>query len=169
MTPSGAVFSACQTYRYALWRVWDDQKPWVLFLGLNPSTADGTRDDPTCRRCIGYAQSWGYGGVYVANLFAYRATHPYDLKAAEYPVGPETDEWIRDLNQRAARVIVAWGNHGSFLGRDRTVFPLLTHPHCLAVTQIGHPAHPLYLKKSLQPSRWRPSWAVEPAPLTEAR
>ena len=85
LTASGAVFSPCERYRYKLWRVWDPARPLgcVMFLMLNPSTATDTEDDPTIRRCIGYARSWGYGGLYVGNLFAYRATDPADLRRAD--------------------------------------------------------------------------------------
>ncbi|TMF61888.1 MAG: DUF1643 domain-containing protein, partial [Chloroflexi bacterium] len=68
----GATFSADRRYRYRLWRRWDGARPVVAFVMLNPSTADARRDDPTIRRCIGFAKSWGFGGVEVVNLFAYR-------------------------------------------------------------------------------------------------
>ena len=84
LTGSGAAFSPCGRYRYKLWRVWDPARPLgcVMFLMLNPSTATDNEDDPTIRRCIGYARSWGYGGLYVGNLFAYRATDPRRLAAS---------------------------------------------------------------------------------------
>ncbi|GHX72979.1 hypothetical protein VCSRO16_3593 [Vibrio cholerae] len=69
-----AELSKCRKYRYALWRTWDSDKPFAMFIGLNPSTADEKNDDPTLRRCINFAKSWGYGGVCMANLFAFRAT-----------------------------------------------------------------------------------------------
>ena len=75
----GATFSKCKIYRYRLWRIWDAKKPTVLFIMLNPSTAGSTMDDPTIKRCIGFAKSWGYGGLYVGNLFAYRSTQPKGL------------------------------------------------------------------------------------------
>ena len=84
--PRHAVFSPCRTYRYALSRVWAADKPYALFIGLNPSTADETLDDPTIRRCIDFAKRWGYGGLVMANLFAYRATDPAVMKRAAEPV-----------------------------------------------------------------------------------
>ena len=75
-----ANFSRCRQYRYALWRQWGASADFVLIVGLNPSTADHRRDDPTIRRCIGFARDWGYSGLCVANLFAYRATYPAQLK-----------------------------------------------------------------------------------------
>ena len=75
-----AVFSDCRKYRYALWRVWDESKPVAVFIGLNPSTADEVNDDPTVKRCVNFAQEWGYGGLCMANLFAFMATDPEVLK-----------------------------------------------------------------------------------------
>jgi hypothetical protein len=106
----GAKFSGCRAYRYALWRTWDISKPYALFIGLNPSTADEVEDDPTLRRCIDFSKSWGYGGVYMANLFAYCATQPEVMKKAVAPIGPENDAWITQLASTAGVVIAAWGN-----------------------------------------------------------
>mgnify|MGYP001397548464 CR=1 FL=1 len=150
-TPTGAIFSPCQRYRYALWRRWEAEPSYVLFVGLNPSTADAERDDPTIRRCIGFARAWGYGGVLVGNLFAYRATLPRDLKAAGDPVGAENEVWLRGLAERANLVVAAWGNHGSFRQQAGAVLPLLPEPHALHVTQQGQPGHPLYLPRTCQP------------------
>ncbi|WP_368188730.1 DUF1643 domain-containing protein [Aeromonas sp. R7-3] len=86
--PRHAVFSPCRTYRYALSRVWATDKPYALFIGLNPSTADETLDDPTIRRCIDFAKRRGYGGLVMANLFAYRATDPEVMKRAAEPRHP---------------------------------------------------------------------------------
>src|SRR3546814_16904510 len=75
-----------------LWRIWDDTKPQCMFIMLNPSTADADLDDPTIRRCIGFAKSWGYGGLQVCNLFAYRSTEPRELlkvRSEERRVGKE--------------------------------------------------------------------------------
>ena len=144
---NSAVLSDCRRYRYALWRTWDDTLPRVMFIGLNPSTADETTDDPTLRRCMGFARDWGYGGVCTANLFAWRATDPADMKAASDPVGPETDDWLRRLADEAALVVAAWGNDGGHLGRSAEVRALLPVLHCLAMNRSGEPAHPLYQRK----------------------
>ena len=94
----GAIISDCQKYRYALWRNWDLSKDKVMFIGLNPSTADHIEDDPTIRRCIGFAKSWGYGGLYMMNLFSYRTSNPSKLKNVKDPIGnPDNDEWIAKL------------------------------------------------------------------------
>lgn len=149
--PSGAVFSDCHRYRYALWRRWDTRKPMVMFIGLNPSTADASVDDPTMRRCGGFARSWGYGGFYMTNLFAYKATRPQDLKAAAHPIGPDNDQWITALAAQAERVVLAWGVHGTLQGRDKAVLGLLDEAWCIGLSKHGHPRHPLYLKADLQP------------------
>lgn len=146
-----AAFSGCRRYRYALWRRWDPVRPCVLFIGLNPSTADETRNDPTIRRCLAYARAWGYGGVCVANLFAWRATDPADLKAAAEPIGRGNDAWLRRLAGEAGLVVAAWGNDGGHRGRSAQVRALLPELHCLRRNRTGEPAHPLY-----QPARLRP-------------
>lgn len=149
---SAIALSPCQSYRYALWRIWDETAPWVMFVGLNPSTADELQDDPTARRCIGFAQRWGYGGVCITNLFAYRAADPRQLRLVADPIGgAETDRWLTSISHDAGLVVIAWGNHGSLMERDRAVLPLLKQPHYLALTQHHQPSHPLYLRKTLIP------------------
>ncbi|ASK33446.1 DUF1643 domain-containing protein [Alloalcanivorax mobilis] len=147
----GANFSRCRRYRYALWRRWADGEDYVLLVALNPSTADHRRDDPTIRRCIGYARDWGYSGLCVANLFAYRATYPQDLLSAADPIGPRNDHWLRKLAGGASLVVAGWGNHGRHLDRAARVRALLPDPHCLRLNGSGEPAHPLYLPKRLRP------------------
>ena len=148
---SDAVLSEDRVYRYALWRIWNEDRPLVMFVGLNPSTADETNDDPTLRRCMGFAESWGYGGVIMANIFAYRATDPKIMKQTEAPIGPENDEWLRKLSQEAGLVIGAWGNHGAFKQRGSDVADMLPNLHYLKMNKSGHPAHPLYLQANLKP------------------
>lgn len=147
----GASFSSCRTYRYALWRIWDKNKPIAMFIGLNPSTADETCDDPTVTRCLNYARDWGYGGLYMANLFAYRSTDPQALFTAPNLVGDETDAYLKKLSCKAGIVIAAWGNHGSHLGRSKEVLAMLEKMHYLKLNKTGEPAHPLYLSRTLKP------------------
>jgi hypothetical protein len=90
-----AAFSRDGRYRYALWREWDAAKPCVLFIGLNPSSADDRRDDPTIRRCTGFARRWGFGRLAVGNLFALRTPHPSQLRRVPSPVGPRNDRWLQ--------------------------------------------------------------------------
>lgn len=146
-----AKLSDCRKYRFALWRIWDESKPQVMFIGLNPSTADETEDDPTLLRCMNYAKLWGFGGVCMANLFSYRATDPAVMLAANDPVGSENDQWLIQLSSTAGLVIAAWGNTGGHMGRSKKVKQLLPNLHCLKINKSGEPAHPLYQKATLQP------------------
>ena len=145
-----ATFSNCRKYRYALSRSWDDKKKIVLFIGLNPSTADQKKDDPTIRRCINYAQNWGFGGLQVANLFAYRATKPAKLKNVENPVGDDNDKHLIKLSKMADLTVAAWGNEGSLFSRDKQVIKLIPNLMCLKINKSGQPAHPLYQKKDIE-------------------
>jgi hypothetical protein len=148
-----ACFSRCGTYRYALWRRWA-AGPQVLFVMLNPSTADKQRDDPTIRRCIGFAARWGYGAVAVGNLFAFRTPSPDVLRQAAHPVGRANDRWLERLAAESSRLIAAWGNDGALLGRDAQVRELLGPLYALALTRRGQPRHPLYLPGRAEPVPW---------------
>lgn len=145
-----AVLSRDGRYRYALRRVWDENARTVLFVGLNPSTADHLVDDPTIRRCMAFAHGWGFGQLLVANLFAFRTSSPTRLRAARDPIGADNDRWIGRLTRDAHLTVVAWGNHGGFLDRDADVLQLLGAPHCLTVNKSGQPKHPLYVQASAQ-------------------
>ena len=147
------ILSPCRQYRYCLWREWDKMKPsYAVFVGLNPSTADEVEDDPTIRRCVGYAKQWGFGALCMVNLFAYRATRPKVMQAHLAPEGEENDRWLVQVARDASVVVAAWGAHGSHRGRDKAVIRLLAGSlSCLAKTKDGHPRHPLYLKKTLRP------------------
>jgi hypothetical protein len=161
---TSAFLSDCQKYRYSLTRIWDDSKPRVLFIMLNPSTADAERDDPTIRRCIGFAKDWGYGGLYVVNLFALRATNPKELLTAPFVVGVENEKWIRRMSSLAHLVVCAWGN-SSIVSKlqkrlDHTWKPLswINKPlHYLELSNDGTPKHPLYLPKHLTPTPYEVS------------
>lgn len=146
-----ANFSRCRTYRYALWRSWDEHKPYAMMIGLNPSTADEVEDDPTLIRCINFAKSWGYGGVCMTNLFAYRATDPNDMKAAADPVGASNNRWLTRLAKEAGIVVAAWGNDGDYLNRASQIKNKIPNLYCLKMNKSGEPAHPLYLRAELKP------------------
>ena len=146
-----AVLSTCRHYRYELWRRWDDSLPSCLFVGLNPSTADETLDDPTIRRCVDFAQRWGYGSLCMANLFAWRATKPKDMLTAADPIGPDNDATLKRLAANAGIIIAAWGKHGTHLSRGFAVRALLPRLHYLKKNKDGSPRHPLYISKSAQP------------------
>ncbi len=129
-------------FRYCLSRVWDPQKRLVLFIGLNPSTADEKNDDHTVTRCVNFAKSWGYGGILIGNLFAYRATDPRVLKRVGDPIGPENDKWLLKLSAQVEKTVAVWGNHGSYMHRDMHVRSLLKNLNCLGLTKAGQPHHP---------------------------
>ena len=145
-----ATFSDCRKYRYTLSRTWNCKKKTILFIGLNPSTADEKIDDPTIRRCINYAQNWGYGSLLMVNLFAYRATMPTELKNVKNPIGNDNDLHIIELSKKADLAVAAWGNEGSLLNRDKEVKIIIPILMCLKINKSGQPAHPLYQKKDLK-------------------
>lgn len=151
METRGAEVSADGVYRYKLWRIWDTGRPLALFVMLNPSTADANQDDPTIRRCIGFAKSWGYGGILVGNLFAIRATDPKDMRCAADPIGPRNDEALGELHGQAGITIAAWGVHGIYCRRATEVVRWWPgRVYCLGSTKDGHPKHPLYLPKDAE-------------------
>jgi hypothetical protein len=123
----------------------------VLFIGLNPSTADHEFDDPTVRRCLGFARRWGYSRLDLVNLFAYRSTDPLGLRTAADPVGPQNDQVVQDLVAMADLVVAAWGNGGHGFDRVQDIWPLLPDVYCLGITQTGSPRHPLYVRGEMEP------------------
>ena len=153
-----AIFSNDRVYRYDLIRAWDS-RPQVAFVGLNPSTADETADDATIRRCVGFAQSWGFGGLHMLNLFAYRATNPSTLQAVKNPVGPDNDHYLLRIATDVGQVVICWGNHGDLRSRDVAVLmTLATNKLCskvynLGLTKLGQPRHPLRLAKTTNRER----------------
>jgi hypothetical protein len=155
-----AIISECGLYLYELRRTWDEQKPQMVFIMLNPSTADAEKDDQTIRRCIGFAQHHDFGGIVVCNLGAGRATSPKDWMKMEDPIGTQND-WrvgviLRDevFNKRG-KVIAAWGAWGGFMNRDVNLKNMakahgvrLWH---LGTTKDGMPKHPLARGKEFIP------------------
>lgn len=145
---SAAGLSDCGRYRYWLTRTWDKSLPVVCFVMLNPSTADAHTDDPTIRRCIGFAKAWSCGGISVVNLFAWRAADPDELPGVA-AVGPENDTCIIAAAE-GRDVIAAWGAHMADSKRAEFVTELLKQcarsVECLGYTATGRPRHPLYLK-----------------------
>jgi len=157
----GANISECGLYRYRLWRWWDEERPLVNFIMLNPSTADADNDDPTIRKCCGFAKLWRagdggeYGGIMVTNLFAYRTSSPKALREARSEgtdiVGPHNNTYVHMEAMASALVIAAWGNHGWIDGRDESVRHMLVSPglpglrHIGTLTKQGRPRHPLYI------------------------
>ena len=164
-TRKGAFFSPCQRYRYSLTRLWG-QSPGptspderlVMFIMLNPSTADEYRNDPTVERCERRARDWGYDGLIVCNLFAWRSTDPGVLKTLDDPVGPDNDWHIQQNAQDASLIVCAWGKDGELHGRGNQVADLLRHRNLTALKvsdKTGQPWHPLYLNYDLKPTPWK--------------
>lgn len=150
-----ASLSKCGKYRWVLQRG-ECKKP-LVFLMLNPSTADADLDDPTIRRCMGFAETLGYDGIRVVNLYSYRATSPLELKTVDDPVGEMTNAHILHAMKRARFVVCAWGNHAKD-DRVKEVVALLQAKHiktkCLGVNKNNSPKHPLYLSKNAELIDW---------------
>ncbi len=155
---AGAEFSDCRTWRYRLWRIWDDSLPYANFLMLNPSIADEKVLDPTVTRCVDFARRWGYGGLQVTNLFALVSTDPDRLYKEADPVGQENDRAIIETARGAGAVVCAWGNHGVHKERRDAVLRLLRATGVglsyLRMNGTGEPSHPLYLPGKLTPVPW---------------
>ena len=153
--PDSAIFSPDQRYRYTLHREWMYGDGTVAFVMLNPSTADHRKNDATVRRCIYFAQSWGFQRLTVVNLFALRSTDHKRLTMVNDPIGPQNDAYIVQEIRRAETVVAAWGRNGTLYHRDRHVLDIISASGCrvkgLSLTNGGHPSHPLRLPKSLYP------------------
>ncbi|MFC5498167.1 DUF1643 domain-containing protein [Caenimonas terrae] len=153
-----AHFSGCGRYRYRLDRLWADSKPLLCFIMLNPSVADDTEDDPTVRKCIGFAERFGCGGFFVVNLYAYIATKPKDLKAAHWPTGGAMADRVIErtlaivAGHDAGLAICAWGANARRMGRPSELLEMIKaaglRPHALNINADGTPAHPLMLPYS---------------------
>jgi hypothetical protein len=150
-----AWISPCDRYRHALGRHWDRGLGYVLFIGLNPSTADAERDDPTIRRCIGFARAWGYGGIEMGNLFDWRTSNPKKLPRSGFAVSEYNHPCLRIRVDEARLVIACWGAVRWAQWRIDQVFRDLFSEekrwYCLGMTKEDYPRHPLYLPKNRQP------------------
>lgn len=163
-TDAGAVISGDGLLRWHLWREWDRSDrlivPRVLWIMLNPSTADGLIDDPTIRRCCGFARSWGYRRIDVVNLFSWRATKPAKLKDAlsrypkEHVIGPGTWTTTSRAAASASLIMCAWGALGGLANRDEEVLEQLidlgygSKLRSLGLARNGQPRHPLFVPAS---------------------
>jgi hypothetical protein len=148
-------FSPDRTYRYTLWRWWDEMfnDSYVQWIGLNPSTADEVQLDPTVTRIIDYSKTFGFGGFCMTNLFGYRETKRKEMMRHADPIGKDNDKWLYDTAKGASMIIAAWGCDGVHRDRANQVRDLLKEfeLRCIWVTSTGEPQHPLYLKKILKP------------------
>ncbi len=150
-----AILTRDRVFRYTLWRRWSDGQRYVNFILLNPSTADEVSDDPTTRKCVRMARSWGFDALCMTNLFAFKATDPRNMKKATDPIGYGNDRWLLKIAKDASLIVCAWGLDGAFTGRAAAVRQLLRRfdLHYLRITR-GEPWHPLYLPDNTKPSRW---------------
>jgi hypothetical protein len=190
-TEAAAVFSPCSGYRWWLQRTWEPEQPTLVFVGLNPSCADGQRDDPTLRRLVAYGRRWGFGRLEVINLFAAVATSPVAMKRMADPVGTDNEAWIRRCLERlgpwrseavpalesagadpvgphGSLLWLGWGNGGAWRGRDRALLALVAEfavqPFALGCTASGQPRHPLYCPAAMTPGPFASSWGEFPEP-----
>jgi hypothetical protein len=159
---SKAVFGGPEDcYRYRLSRTWDEKLPHAMFVMMNPSTADILVDDSTVAKCGRFARAWGYGGIFVGNTFAYRATDKKRLRSIADPVGPDNDKHLLAMAKKAQIVVFAYGQpgHRSLAPRGVAVAKLLIRagitPHILQLSKYGIPTHPLYLLETLKPVVWQ--------------
>ena len=145
-------FSKSKLYRYSLRRTWAlGSRKQVLFIGLNPSSADSESDDPTIRRCVQFASSWGFNSLEVVNLFAFRATNPKDLFAEPRPEGIYNDSWIKKADQRSSLSVACWGSAGIYRNRSEIIMDLVDNLFCINTNKDNTPSHPLYLNSKLTP------------------
>lgn len=153
---SGAVLSDCGKHRFKLWRTWNPGAPRVLFIMLNPSTADHTKDDPTIRRCISLANQWGFGGLMVGNLFPCRSSNPDDIHQLWDPAfDGQNERALRRMASQCGTVVFAWGCHPSVGIRNAAIISMFPAAMVIQKTMYGHPRHPLYIKNGVVPAPYQ--------------
>lgn len=154
----GAIISDDKFYRYLLWRKWDNELEPVIFIMLNPSTGNGEKDDPTVKKCLKYAKDWGYGSLYILNLFAYRATNPKELGLVKDPVGKFNYSYIKHFIKhqfyKKPIIIAAWGTFEIAKKLKNRVLALTNELYYLELSKDGSPKHPLYLRGNLKPKKF---------------
>lgn len=155
--PMGAIFSPDRYYRYALWRRWSQVKPLLLFIGLNPSVASSTVNDPTIIRMMVRASTDGFGGLLVSNLYSLVSSDPdVLLKREDSAIGPDTDSYMRKMIDMAGRVICGWGSFPAAKRRYPDVLKIIPEPYCLGINKDGQPKHPLYIGYNTQMVKYFP-------------
>lgn len=146
----GAHFSEDRKYRYALWRIWNPDKPLAMFIGLNPSTANEHTDDNTIKRVMKIVGGWSYGGFYMTNLFGIISTDPKVLVNHPDPIG-DNDHWLEKISVDCEIVVFAWGAFKQAATRAEIVKKRFPGAYCLRKTKDGHPWHPLLIPGKTQP------------------
>lgn len=141
-----AEFSPCGSYRYVLSRTWNDTKERLVFIGLNPSTADAQKEDPTIRKCLHFAHQEGFGGFDILNIYAYRTPYPQELFKAADPIGPENAVFLNTYMKRAQKVALMWGQAAH--QHQMVQHFLQSYPgpwYCFGENKDGSPRHVLYI------------------------
>jgi len=151
-----ATISNCKNYRYKLTRVWDHTKRKVVFIGLNPSTADEAKDDATIRKLITFAKMWGYGGFIIVNLFAFRSRNAYALLKVPNNFGPKNKKFLEKYS-KYPNVVIMWGSKAKEINawRAKQVINMIPHPMCFGKNLDGSPKHPLMLAYSTKLEKFR--------------
>jgi len=156
-----AIFSDDEKYRYLLKRSWGVGRN-ILFIMLNPSTADAKKNDPTVKRCCDYAKKWGFASITVCNLFGYRSTQPEALVTVENPVGVANMAYIENAMTMSDTIVAAWGNNVLPNFHMHTVYMVSEKARelgkdifCLGINDNGQPVHPLYQKADVELKVWR--------------
>lgn len=140
---NGAIFSEDKKYRYVLWRIWDKNKPLIMFIGLNPSTANEYIDDPTIRRIKTFTKIWEYGGFYMLNLFTYITVYPEELIKCNNPL--KLANWYLEIYvKKCEKIVFAWGSFQEAKNRAEEIINRLKG-YALKINKDGMPAHPLYI------------------------
>jgi hypothetical protein len=154
-------FSSDRRHRYSLIHRWNPlfSESLIMWIGLNPSTADESQLDPTLTRIASFSKREGFDGFWMANVFALRTPYPKEMMAAKDPVGPDNDASLRLGASRCAKIVAAWGAIGEYQSRAEAVAQLFPGRElwCLGTTKDGHPRHPLYVAGQQPLVRWKPS------------
>lgn len=146
---SGAEFSACGKMRFRLWRIWDESKPKAMFIGLNPSTANASNDDPTIRCVKAHSKRWGYGGIYMLNLYPFITPYPAELKISE---GDEENlRHLRECAELCQVIICAWGAFPIAKPAGQQIISMFPQVMAMKINADGSPHHPLYLPNKTIP------------------
>lgn len=158
---NGAEFSGDRRHRYALWRIWDKEKPLIMFIGLNPSKANEIDSDNTVTRVRGFANKWGYGGFFMMNLFSLVSTDPDRLVQWEITEQEDylesirlNDSWLNNIRKSCKDVVFAWGSFKQAKKRAKEVIRYFPDAMALQINKDGSPKHPLYVSSSVKPIKF---------------
>ena len=150
---NGAKFSKCSEHRFYLWRIWDESKPKIMVIGLNPSIANENIDDNTIKRVKKISFNLGYGGFYMTNLFTFISTDPSRLDMA---LGnhESSDEILKYVASKCDKIVFAWGNF-KVMGRDNEIKKMFPNAYALKININGSPRHPLYVDGDVVPVKYQ--------------